>query len=84
MRCSDGSLYVVKFQNNPQHLRVLTNEMLVSRLAENFAFVTTKHDSAQRSSSGSPKIGRRVGGGGAHVQIAPPCSVVKRRLASAP
>ena len=34
MRCSDDHLYVVKFQNNPQHVRVLTNEMLVSRLAE--------------------------------------------------
>ena len=31
---SDGHLYVVKFQNNPQHLRVLANEFLASRLAE--------------------------------------------------
>ena len=34
MRCSDGSFYVVKFRNNPQHLRVLANEMLATRLAE--------------------------------------------------
>ena len=34
MRCSDGEFYVVKFRNNPQHLRVLTNEMLATRLAE--------------------------------------------------
>ena len=34
MRCSDGQFYVVKFRNNPQHLRVLTNEMLATRLAE--------------------------------------------------
>lgn len=34
MICSDGDLYVVKFQNNPQHLRVLANEMLATRLAE--------------------------------------------------
>jgi hypothetical protein len=33
MRCSDGHFYVVKFRNNPQHLRVLANEMFVSRLA---------------------------------------------------
>lgn len=33
MRCSDGNLYVVKFTNNPQHLRVLANEMLASLLA---------------------------------------------------
>ena len=34
MRCADGNFYVVKFRNNPQHLRVLTNEMLATRLAE--------------------------------------------------
>jgi len=33
MRCSDGNLYVVKFQNNPQHPRILANEMLATRLA---------------------------------------------------
>ncbi len=33
MRCSDGHFYVVKFQNNPQHTRVLVNEMLASQLA---------------------------------------------------
>ena len=31
---SDGRLWVVKFQNNPQHLRVLANEFLATRLAE--------------------------------------------------
>lgn len=30
---ADGHLYVVKFQNNPQHLRVLANELLAARLA---------------------------------------------------
>ena len=34
MRCSDGNFYVVKFRNNPQHLRVLANEILATRLAE--------------------------------------------------
>jgi hypothetical protein len=34
MRCSDGHFYVVKFRNNPQHLRVLANEFLATRLAE--------------------------------------------------
>jgi hypothetical protein len=33
MRCSDGNFYVVKFRNNPQHLRVLANELLATRLA---------------------------------------------------
>ena len=33
MRCSDGAYYVVKFQNNPQHRRILANELLGTRLA---------------------------------------------------
>jgi hypothetical protein len=33
MRCSDGELYVVKFRNNPQHIRVLANEMIATGLA---------------------------------------------------
>ena len=31
---SDNRLWVVKFQNNPQHLRVLANELIATRLAE--------------------------------------------------
>jgi len=33
VRCSDGKFYVVKFRNNPQHPRVLANEMFATRLA---------------------------------------------------
>jgi len=32
LRATDGNAYVTKFQNNPQHIRVLANEMLASRL----------------------------------------------------
>ncbi|HKM82497.1 MAG TPA: HipA family kinase [Candidatus Acidoferrum sp.] len=41
MRCSDGNYYVVKFQNNPQHLRVLANELLGTRLASRLGLPTT-------------------------------------------
>ena len=34
LRASDGAYYVTKFQNNPQHLRVLANEMFASRLGQ--------------------------------------------------
>ncbi len=34
LRAADGHFYIVKFQNNPQHLRVLANELLATRLAE--------------------------------------------------
>jgi HipA-like kinase len=32
LRASDGACYVTKFQNNPQHIRVLANEMLATTL----------------------------------------------------
>lgn len=32
MRASDGHCYVTKFQNNPQHVRVLANEMFATAL----------------------------------------------------
>src|SRR5271156_6077005 len=41
MRCSDGNYYVVKFQNNPQHRRVLVNELLGTRLAARMGLPTT-------------------------------------------
>jgi hypothetical protein len=31
---ADGNLWVVKFKNNPQHLRVLANELIATRIAE--------------------------------------------------
>jgi hypothetical protein len=33
MRCADGHYYVVKFQNNSQHRRILVNERLGTKLA---------------------------------------------------
>src|SRR5208283_3026381 len=41
MKCSDGKHYVVKFQNNPQHKRILVNEFLGTRLAEKMGLPTT-------------------------------------------
>jgi len=40
MRCSDGYYYVVKFQNNPQHRRILVNELLGTRLASRLGLPT--------------------------------------------
>ena len=40
MRCADGYYYVVKFQNNPQHRRILVNEMLGTRLAGRLGLTT--------------------------------------------
>lgn len=41
MRCSDDQYYVVKFQNNPQHRRILVNELLATRLATWLGLPTT-------------------------------------------
>jgi hypothetical protein len=41
MRCSDGHFYVVKFQNNPQHRRILVNELLGTKLAARLGLPTT-------------------------------------------
>lgn len=40
MRCSDEQYYVVKFQNNPQHRRVLVNELLGTKLAARMGLPT--------------------------------------------
>jgi hypothetical protein len=40
MRCSDGGYYVVKFQNNPQGVRILANEMLGGALAARLGLPT--------------------------------------------
>src|SRR5260370_24251759 len=41
MRCDDGYYYVGKFQNNPQHIRVLVNELLGTRLGARLRLPTT-------------------------------------------
>jgi HipA-like kinase len=40
MRCDDGDYYVVKFQNNPQGVRILANELLATRLAARIGLPT--------------------------------------------
>jgi hypothetical protein len=41
---ADGKLWVVKFQNNPQHLRVLANELIATRIAEAVGLTVPKCD----------------------------------------
>jgi hypothetical protein len=41
---ADGNLWVVKFQNNPQHRRVLANELIATRLAEAIGLSVPKTD----------------------------------------
>ncbi|HZQ20522.1 MAG TPA: HipA family kinase [Terriglobales bacterium] len=33
LRCSDGKFYITKFRNNPQHVKVLANEIIATKLA---------------------------------------------------
>jgi hypothetical protein len=41
---TDGNLWVVKFKNNPQHLRVLANELIATRIAEAVGLSVPKTD----------------------------------------
>ena len=41
MRCSDENYYVVKFQDNPQHSRILVNDLLGTKLAALIGLPTT-------------------------------------------
>jgi hypothetical protein len=41
---ADGNLWVVKFQNNPQHLRVLANELIATRIAEAVVLTVPQSD----------------------------------------
>jgi len=41
---ADGNLWVVKFQNNPQHLRVLANELIATRLAQAAGLTVPSND----------------------------------------
>lgn len=41
---ADGKLWVVKFQNNPQHVRVLANELMATRMAAAAGLTVPKVD----------------------------------------
>lgn len=41
---ADGNAYVVKFQNNPQHLKVLANELMATKLAAAIGLTTPACD----------------------------------------
>jgi len=41
---ADGNLWVVKFKNNPQHLRVLANELIATRIADAVGLTVPKSD----------------------------------------
>jgi len=43
IHASDGFWYVVKFQNNPQHHRILVNELLASELLEYLGVAAPQH-----------------------------------------
>ena len=41
---ADGKLWVVKFKNNPQHLRVLANELIATKIAEAVGLTVPQSD----------------------------------------
>ena len=64
MFADDGHYYVVKFQNNPQHVRVLANELLATRIAERLGLpvpVTEVVEVSPWLIENSPELRIRVG-----------------------
>src|SRR5258706_9612762 len=67
MRCQDGHYYVVKFQNNPQHTRVLANELLATKLAERIGLPVPVADVVEVSDwlrEHTPELSLQMGQGG--------------------
>jgi hypothetical protein len=63
---TDGALWVVKFQNNPQHVRVLANELIATRLAEAVGLTVPKTDVVEVSewlTANSPELVMEMGRG---------------------
>jgi hypothetical protein len=62
---SDGNAWVVKFQNNPQHLRVLPNELLATRLGAAIGLTVPPCDVVEVSAwliERSPELEVQIGG----------------------
>ncbi len=65
MLASDGNYYVVKFQNNPQHRRVLANELLACFLLEHLELPTAHGEIVRVEEdlvAGSPQLYIEKGG----------------------
>jgi hypothetical protein len=63
---ADGNLWVVKFQNNPQHLRVLANELIATRIAEAVGLTVPQSDVVEVSEwliANSPEMVVELGRG---------------------
>src|SRR5947209_12423 len=74
MRADDGHFYVVKFQNNPQHLRVLANELLATRLAEAVGLpvpVTKVIDVSEWLVAHTPELKMQLSGSGSGAACKP-------------
>jgi hypothetical protein len=59
MLCDDRNLWIVKFKNNPQHLRVLANELMATQIAEAIGLpvpVSGIIDVSQSIIEGSPQL----------------------------
>lgn len=64
LRGDDGSYYIVKFRNNPQHVRILANEMFGGRLARMIGLPVPEPafiDVPPQLVSGTPELGFEIG-----------------------
>lgn len=68
---ADGALWVVKFQNNPQGVRVLANELIATRLAEAVGLTVPKTDVVEVTewlTGHSPELRIDLSGSGGQVR----------------
>ena len=59
LEADDGNFYVVKFQNNPQHPRILVNEMIASEILTQLEIAAPEHSLINLTSEfldGNPEI----------------------------
>ena len=51
LEADDGNFYIVKFQNNPQHRRILVNEVVASEICAHLQVATPVHQIVQLSAA---------------------------------
>jgi hypothetical protein len=66
LEADDGNFYVVKFQNNPQHRRILVNEMIAAEILAHLQIASPEYQIVRLSSdflAGNPDVFLQSGSG---------------------
>src|SRR5665213_2813055 len=72
LEADDGNFYIVKFQNNPQHRRILINETIAAEILTHLDIATPEHEIVRISAEfleSNPDV--RLETGTHHVAVEP-------------